>query len=211
MLNGGQSCTAAKRFIVVKEVREAFEAALVAEMRDYALEDPLLETSRLGPMVGIEARDQIHEQVEASITGGARLLLGGVIPKGVGAWYPPTVLSSVCPGQPAHDDEVFGPVAAIIEADDEEDAIRIANASRFGLGAGVLTRDLDRGERIAAERLDAGAAFVNENVRSDPRMPFGGVKESGFGKEGGALGIREFVNAKTVRVRDAGPLDGESE
>ena len=201
LVNGGQSCIAAKRFIVVKEVSGAFEAALVEEMRSYAMEDPLLETSRLGPMVSVEARDSIHAQVEASVAGSARLLLGGAVPNRIGAWYPPTVLGSVMRGQPSYDDEVFGPVAAVIEAADEEDAIRIANASRFGLGGGVLTADLARGESIAAERLDAGAVFVNESVRSDPRMPFGGVKNSGFGREGGAHGIREFVNAKTVHVR----------
>jgi succinate-semialdehyde dehydrogenase / glutarate-semialdehyde dehydrogenase len=118
-----------------------------------------------------------------------------------GAWYPPTVLTDVAPGQPAHDDEVFGPVAAIIEADDEAEAIAIANASEFGLGSAVLTRDLERGERIAAEELDAGLAFVNDNVRSDPRMPFGGVKHSGFGRECAGYGIREFVNIKSVHVK----------
>jgi Aldehyde dehydrogenase family len=182
LVNGGQSCIAAKRFIVVTEVIGAFEAAPVEEMRGYAMEDPFLDTSWLGPMVSVDARDKIHAQVEASVSGGARLLLGGAIPKRIGAWYPPTVLGSVTPGQPAHDDEVFGPVAAVIKAANEEDAIRDANASRFGLGGGVLTADLARGERIAAERLDAGAVFVNGNVRSDPRMPFGGVKNRPGGR-----------------------------
>ena len=132
---------------------------------------------------------------------GARLLLGGVVPQQRGAWYPPTVLTNVGGGQPAHDEEVFGPVAAIIEARDEADAIAIANASEFGLGSAVLTRDLQRGERIAAEELEAGVAFVNDNVRSDPRMPFGGVKHSGFGRECAGFGIREFVNIKSVHVK----------
>ena len=118
---------------------------------------------------------------------GAKLLLGGKVPDRPGAWYPATVLTDVRPGQPAHDEEVFGPVAAIIAADDEADAIRIANASEFGLGSGVLTADLDRGRRIAAEELEAGMSFVNENVRSDPRTPFGGVKHSGYGRECGVL------------------------
>jgi succinate-semialdehyde dehydrogenase/glutarate-semialdehyde dehydrogenase len=139
--------------------------------------------------------------VAESIRKGARLLLGGKVPDRPGAWYPATVLTNVHAGQPAHDEEVFGPVAAIIVADDEKDAIRIANASEFGLGSGVLTNDVDRGRRIAAKELDAGLSFVNENVRSDPRMPFGGVKHSGYGRECGAFGIREFTNIKSVHVR----------
>jgi len=163
--------------------------------------DPTKDGTRLGPMVSVKARDEIHHQVEASIAKGARLLLGGKVPDRPGAWYPATVLSDVQPGQPAHDEEVFGPVAAIIAADDEADAIRIANASEFGLGSGVLTSDLARGRRIAAEELEAGMSFVNENVRSDPRTPFGGVKHSGYGRECGVFGIREFVNIKTVHVK----------
>jgi succinate-semialdehyde dehydrogenase/glutarate-semialdehyde dehydrogenase len=201
MVNGGQSCIAGKRFIVVGAVRAQFEDALVAAMRAFEPGDPRDAATRLGPMQSVEARDQIHGQVEASVRAGAKLLLGGVVPNRRGAWYPPTVLTDVAAGQPAHDDEVFGPVAAIIEARDEADAIAIANASEFGLGSGVLTRDLRRGERIAAEELDAGLAFVNDNVRSDPRMPFGGVKHSGFGRECADFGIREFVNIKSVVVK----------
>jgi len=201
MVNAGQSCIAGKRFIVVREVRAAFEDALVAAMRGYEMGDPRDPATRLGPLQSVAARDQVHAQVEASVRAGARLLLGGVVPAQRGAWYPPTVLSGVAAGQPAHDEEVFGPVAAVIEAADERDAIAIANASEFGLGSGVLTRDLARGERIAAEELDAGLSFVNDNVRSDPRMPFGGVKHSGFGRECGAFGMREFVNIKSVHVK----------
>jgi len=203
MVNGGQSCIAGKRFIVVREVRAAFEAALVDEMRRYEMGDPLDAATKLGPMQSVEARDAIHAQVEESVRLGAKRLLGGVVPDRPGAWYPPTVLGNVRPGQPAHDDEIFGPVAAVIEAADEREAIAIANASEFGLGSGVLTRDLARGERIAAEELDAGVSFVNENVRSDPRMPFGGVKNSGYGRECADFGIREFVNIKSVHVKGA--------
>jgi len=201
MVNGGQSCIAGKRFIVVRSILEPFERALVDAMRGYEMGDPTKEGTKLGPMQSIKARDEIHSQVEESIANGAKLLLGGKVPDPPGAWYPATVLSNVRPGQPAHDEEVFGPVAAIIAADNEKDAIRIANSSEFGLGSGVLTGDIDRGRRIAAEELEAGMSFVNENVRSDPRTPFGGVKHSGFGRECGVFGIREFVNIKTVHVK----------
>ena len=201
MVNGGQSCIAGKRFIVVRSVLEQFESALVDAMRGFEMGDPTKEGTKLGPMQSVKARDEIHRQVTESVRKGARLLLGGHVPDRPGAWYPATVLTSVLPGQPAHDEEVFGPVAAIIAAEEEKDAIRIANQSEFGLGSGVLTGNPDRGRRIAAEELDAGLSFVNENVRSDPRMPFGGVKHSGYGRECSELGIREFTNIKSVHVR----------
>ena len=204
MVNGGQSCIAGKRFIVVRSILEPFEKAMVEAMRGYAMGDPAAEGTKLGPMQSMKARDEIHEQVRGSVANGAKLLLGGEIPDRAGAWYPATVLTDVREGQPAHDEEVFGPVAAIIAADDEQDAIRIANDSEFGLGSGVLTSDLDRGRRIASEKLEAGMSFVNENVRSDPRAPFGGVKHSGYGRECSAFGIREFVNIKTVHVKPLG-------
>ena len=204
MVNGGQSCIAGKRFIVVREVLEAFENAMVEAMRAYEVGDPREERTKLGPLQSVHARDEIHAQVTQSIANGARLLLGGDVPDRPGAWYPATVLADVKPGQPAHDEEVFGPVAAIIAAENEADAIRIANASEYGLGSGVLTGDVDRGRRIAAEELEAGLSFVNENVRSDPRMPFGGVKHSGYGRECSAFGIREFTNIKSVHVRGLG-------
>ncbi|HEY6663479.1 MAG TPA: NAD-dependent succinate-semialdehyde dehydrogenase, partial [Sphingomicrobium sp.] len=201
MVNGGQSCIAGKRFIVVRSIIEPFETALTEAMRGYDMGDPAKDDTKLGPMVSVKARDEIHRQVEDSIAKGARLLLGGNIPDRPGAWYPATILTDVRAGQSAHDEEVFGPVAAIIAAQDEADAIRIANASEFGLGSGVLTSDLDRGRRIAADELEAGMSFVNENVRSDPRTPFGGVKHSGYGRECGSFGIHEFVNIKTVHVK----------
>jgi succinate-semialdehyde dehydrogenase/glutarate-semialdehyde dehydrogenase len=200
MVNAGQSCVAGKRFIVVEAIAEAFEKALVEAMSAWTPADPTDPAARLGPLVSIAARDEIHRQVRESRDKGARLLLGGVIPDRPGAWYPATVLADVAPGQPAHDEEIFGPVAAVIRARDEADALRIANDNCFGLGSGVITGDLARGERIAAEALDAGMAFVNRQVASDPRLPFGGIKDSGNGRECGRYGILEFVNIKTVVV-----------
>jgi len=208
MVNGGQSCIAGKRFIVVRSILEPFENALTEAMRGFEMGDPAQDGTKFGPMQSVKARDEIHKQVTESVAKGARLLLGGEVPDRAGAWYPATVLTDVRPGQPAHDEEVFGPVAAIIAADDEADAIRIANDSEFGLGSGVLTADLDRGRRIAADELEAGMSFVNENVRSDPRTPFGGVKHSGFGRECGVFGIHEFVNIKTVHVKPMGQGGG---
>jgi succinate-semialdehyde dehydrogenase/glutarate-semialdehyde dehydrogenase len=138
--------------------------------------------------------------VTTSVERGATLLLGGETPEGPGAFYPPTILANVEKGMPAYDEEVFGPVAAVIAARDEEDAIRIANDTPYGLGAAVFTRDVARGEKIAAERLEAGSCFVNAFVKSDPRLPFGGVKASGYGRELSELGIREFAYAKTVYI-----------
>jgi succinate-semialdehyde dehydrogenase/glutarate-semialdehyde dehydrogenase len=198
LINGGQSCIAAKRFIVVEPARKRFEALLTEAMGNVWPGDPLLEETAMGPLARRDLRDDLHKQVEASVAKGARLLLGGKVPPGPGAFYPPTVLADVGPGMPAYEEETFGPVAAVIPARDEADALRIANSSRFGLGAAVFTRDLARGERIAAEELEAGNCFVNSFVRSDPRLPFGGVKESGYGRELSHFGIREFVNIKTV-------------
>jgi succinate-semialdehyde dehydrogenase / glutarate-semialdehyde dehydrogenase len=200
LINNGQSCIAAKRFIPVEAVREEFTERFARAMRAVELGDPMREDTRLGPQARVDLRDDLHRQVEASIAAGARLLCGGTVPERPGAWYPATVLADVGPGQPAYDEELFGPVAAIIGAGDEEDAIRIANDSRFGLGAAVFTRDHGRGRRIAETRLAAGACFVNGKVVSDPRLPFGGIKESGYGRELSAFGIREFVNIKTVYV-----------
>jgi succinate-semialdehyde dehydrogenase/glutarate-semialdehyde dehydrogenase len=200
LINSGQSCIAAKRFVVVEAVRERFESLLVERLRAAPVGDPREEGVEVGPMARIELRDELHDQVEGTVAAGATCLLGGEVAPGPGAFYPPTVLSGVGPGMPAYDEELFGPVAAIIPAADESEALRIANDSVFGLGAAVFTGDRQRGERIALEELEAGSCFVNDFVRSDPRLPFGGVKESGYGRELSSFGIREFVNIKTVYV-----------
>ncbi len=201
MTNTGQACDGAKRFIVVEAVRAEFEAAVVAEMQAYVMGDPKDAATKVGPMEGFKTRDEIADQVKRSLDAGARLLLGGVVPDRPGAWYPATILTDVRPGQAAYEEEIFGPVASIIPAVDEADAIRIANDSSFGLGGAVFTRDLARGERIAAEDLDSGSAFVNRNVRSNPAVPFGGIKDSGYGRELSDLGIHAFCNIKTVMVQ----------
>jgi succinate-semialdehyde dehydrogenase/glutarate-semialdehyde dehydrogenase len=201
LINGGQSCIAAKRFLVPDAIRAEFERRFVELARSKSMGDPLDESHDIGPQARHELRDELHDQVRESVSRGARCLLGGEIPDDPGAYYPPTVLTDVRPGMPAYEDELFGPVAAIIPVKDEEEAIRVANDSVFGLGAAVFTRDAARGEEIARRRLQAGCCFVNGFVKSDPRLPFGGIKQSGFGRELGRHGIREFVNVKTVWVR----------
>lgn len=198
--NSGQSCIAAKRFIVVAPRYAAFEEALRRSLAAFCMGDPADPVTDLGPLARLDLRATLHEQVTRSVAAGAKLLLGGTVPDGPGAFYPPTLLGGVTPGMPAFDEETFGPVAALIRAEDEEDAVRLANCSPYGLGAAVFTRDRARGEKIAHERLEAGNCFVNAFVKSDPRLPFGGIKSSGYGRELALVGIREFVNVKTVYV-----------
>lgn len=201
LLNSGQSCIAAKRFIVHRAVLEAFEKRFTKVMKGKSFGDPMDPTSDIGPMARVDLRDELHDQVTRSVAKGAKLLCGGVVPEQAGAWYPPTVLTNVSRGMPAFDQELFGPVAAIIAADNDDDAIAIANDSEFGLGAAVFTRDLVKGETIARDYLDAGSVAVNDFVRSDPRLPFGGIKTSGYGRELSSEGIREFMNVKTVVIQ----------
>ena len=198
--NSGQSCIAAKRFIVVASQQEAFEALLLERMKAYRMGSPLDDATDLGPLARTDLRDTLHEQVQKSVAAGARLLLGGSLPDGPGAFYPPTLLTGVTAGMPVFDEETFGPVAAVVRADSEDHAVELANNTSYGLGAAVFTRDVAKGERIASERLEAGSCFVNAFVKSDPRLPFGGVKNSGYGRELAQAGIREFVNVKTVYV-----------
>ncbi|QJD94654.1 NAD-dependent succinate-semialdehyde dehydrogenase [Mucilaginibacter robiniae] len=201
LINSGQSCIAAKRFIVVKEVAEKFTQLMLAKMKVKVMGDPLSEQTEVGPQARIDLRDDLHQQVQASIEKGAQCLLGGEVPEGTNAFYPPTILTQVKKGMPAFDEELFGPVASIIEVADEAEALAVANNSVFGLGSAVFTQDLERGQRIAETGLEAGSCFVNSLVKSDPRLPFGGIKESGFGRELGLFGIHEFVNIKTVYIR----------
>ena len=197
LVNSGQSCIAAKRFIVVESVAETFIPKFVDQLRSRRMGDPMARETQVGPQARVELRDDLHRQVEESIKRGARRLLGGEVPSGTGAFYPPTLLAAVDKGMPAFDEETFGPVAAVIRAKDEADAVRLANDSQFGLGAALWTRDHARAERLAAE-IEAGAVFVNGLVKSDPRLPFGGIKKSGYGRELSEYGIREFVNIKSV-------------
>lgn len=201
LINSGQSCIAAKRFIVVKEIESEFTELLRKKMTSKVMGDPLDEKSDIGPQARPDLRDDLHKQVTESIKMGAKCILGGEIPESSYAFYPATILTNVKKGMPAYDEELFGPVAAIIHAADEADAILIANDSLFGLGAAVFTHDAKRGEKIASDYLNAGSCFVNTFVKSDPRLPFGGIKQSGFGRELGLYGIREFVNAKTVYIK----------
>jgi acyl-CoA reductase-like NAD-dependent aldehyde dehydrogenase len=196
--NNGQSCIAAKRFIVVGDA-DGFARRLAARMRSLVVGDPLDPATQVGPLARPDLAADLHAQVERSLAAGARLLAGGVRPAGPGAFYPPTVLADVEPGMAAFDEETFGPLAPVIRAREESHAIELANRSRFGLGASVWTRDVARGEALARE-IEAGAVFVNGVVKSDPRLPFGGIKRSGHGRELGAAGIRELVNLKTVWV-----------
>jgi succinate-semialdehyde dehydrogenase/glutarate-semialdehyde dehydrogenase len=201
LVNSGQSCVAAKRFVVVKSLRKEFEKRMVEKMKAATYGDPKDRSNTIGPMARADLREELHKQVLESIDKGAKLLCGGFIPEGEGAFYPPSVLTNVKKGMPAYDEELFGPVAAIIEAKDEKDALRIANDSIYGLGGAIFSKDRKRAEQLAAEEMEAGNCFVNAQVHSDMRMPFGGVKQSGYGRELGVFGIREFVNAKSVFIQ----------
>ena len=199
LVNSGQSCIAAKRFIVVEAVANQFLDCFGAELGQRKVGDPLQPGTDIGPQARTDLRASLHRQVEESVARGARLLFGGRLPEGPGAFYPPTLLTAVSPGMPAFDEETFGPVAAVIHARDEGEAIRLANASAYGLGASLWTGDRERAERLAAD-IEAGCVFVNAIVKSDPRLPFGGIKRSGYGRELSEYGLREFVNIKTVSI-----------
>lgn len=199
--NCGQVCIAAKRIIALPSIRDELVEKIKSLVGEYKMGDPLDPNTNLGPMASEALRSALHEQVEKSIKLGAKLIFGGQIPNHQGFYYPPTLLVDVHKGMPAFDDELFGPVIAVISASDEAEAIQLANESRYGLGAAVFTRDEKRGEHIAQYEIEAGACFVNAFVASDPRVPFGGIKRSGFGRELSREGILEFVNTKTVAIQ----------
>lgn len=199
LINSGQSCIAAKRFIVVEEVADRFIEIFAVAMQNRVMGDPLDRATNVGPQARVDLRDSLHRQVEASIQKGARLELGGKPLAGKGAFYPPTLLTGVTPGMAAFDEETFGPVAAVIRARNESDAIRLANAVSLGLGSSLWTEDRARARRLAQD-IEAGSVFVNGLVKSDPRLPFGGIKRSGYGRELSEFGIHEFVNIKSVWI-----------
>ena len=198
LINTGQSCIAAKRFIVTEKNSEAFTEKVLALLSQKEFGDPTTDNFSLGSMAREDLRNQLQKQVQSSIEKGANCLLGGTIPDCDGFYYPATLLTNVSKGMPAYNEELFGPVATIITARNEEDALNIANDTSFGLGAALFTSNKERGTELASRRLEAGCVFINDFVKSDPRLPFGGIKQSGFGRELSFLGIQEFVNCKTV-------------
>ncbi len=201
LLNAGQSCIGAKRFIVMESIYGAFRDEFVKLMKQATYGDPNNELVAIGPLARKDLRDQLHEQVTESLAKGATLLCGGFIPGKDNAFYPPTVLENIGQEMPAYKEELFGPVASLFKVKNEEDAIRIANDTTFGLGAAIFTSDMDKAGELAEKGVEAGNVFVNSSVKSDPRLPFGGIKESGYGRELSLLGIREFVNVKTIVIK----------
>jgi succinate-semialdehyde dehydrogenase / glutarate-semialdehyde dehydrogenase len=195
--NAGQSCIAAKRFLVADSVYDEFVSRFTDHVRALTFGDPLEPDTEIGPMAREDLRDGLHDQVTRSVEAGAKVVLGGTLPDRPGAFYPPTIVTEIHPGMAAFDEETFGPVAAILRVKDEAEAVELANNSRYGLGSSIWSKDVERANRVGA-RLETGMVFVNSMTRSDPRLPFGGVKASGFGRELWVQGIRSFVNTKTV-------------
>lgn len=202
IVNGGQTCTSAKRFIVLDQVYDEFRDKFVEAMKQVKFGDPNDADNDMGPLARKDLREDLQEQVSQSIDKGAKCLIGGEIPEGKGYYYPPTVLEDVKPGMPAYDDELFGPVATLFRVRDEDEAIRIANDHKYGLGGGVFSKDIERATNIARTKIDTGMVNINTYSLAKPNMPFGGVKSSGFGREHGGFGIREFVNIKSISVKD---------
>ena len=201
--NNGETCVAAKRFIVEADIYDDFKKAFVEKMKAIKFGDPTGDAADIGPMARKDLREKLHDQVEESIKKGAEVLCGGELPDQKGYFYPATILANLKPGMPAYDDELFGPVASLIKAEDEEEAFKIANASEFGLGGGIITKDEEKAFELAKKHFDTGMVFINSFGVAQPNMPFGGVKNSGYGNEHGGFGVREFVNAKAVmRLND---------
>lgn len=200
LYNNGQTCINGKRFIVTDKVYDAFLEKFVGRFEGVKLGDPTDKDSDMGPMSSADLRDDLQKQVDESVSKGAKIACGGKIPDGPGAFYPATVLTDVAPGQPAYDDELFGPVASVIRAKDDEDAMRLANDSRYGLGGGILCGNTDRAIELASKHFDTGMVYINTYGVADPSMPFGGVKNSGYGREHGGFGVKEFANAKAIFI-----------
>ncbi|MEO1022937.1 MAG: NAD-dependent succinate-semialdehyde dehydrogenase [Bacteroidota bacterium] len=198
LLNNGQSCIAAKRVIVVDEVYNEFLELFKTEFQQAVVGDPLKEQTSIGPMARVDLRDELHRQVSESVQQGATLVFGGKKPHGKGAFYPVTLLTDVKKNMPAYSEELFGPVASVIKVRNEQEAIAVANDTDYGLGASIYTANIERAQQLASENIEAGSVFINGFVKSDPRLPFGGIKHSGYGRELGIFGIREFVNIKTI-------------
>ncbi|SDW68339.1 NAD-dependent succinate-semialdehyde dehydrogenase [Roseicitreum antarcticum] len=198
LYNNGETCVSAKRFIVTEKVYDAFVDAFVAQMKAITMGDPTDAANQLGPLSSQDQFDTVKAQVEGSVAKGATILCGGKAPDRTGAYYPATVLADLAPGMPAYDDEIFGPVASVIRARDDTDAMRLANESRYGLGGGIFSQDEDRAVRLARDHFDTGMIRINSFGAADPNMPFGGVKDSGYGREHGGFGMKEFVNVKSI-------------
>lgn len=199
LINTGQSCIAAKRFIVVERIYDEFLEKFMAFMKTYVPDDPTIDSTKIGPMASLDFAKDLKEQVDQSVQKGAKIALGGKLMEKEGAFFEPTILTDVEPGMPAYEEELFGPVAIVIKVKDAEEAIKVANDSVYGLGGSVWTADQEKGIEVA-RRVETGAMFINQMVASDPRLPFGGIKNSGYGRELSHLGIRAFVNQKTISL-----------
>jgi len=202
VINNGETCVAAKRFVVVDAVYDEFREKFVAQCKKLKMGDPTKEDTDLGPMARKDLRDDLHDQVMESVNAGATLTLGGEMPDSDGYFYPITILEDVEPGMPAYDDELFGPVASLIRVRDDQQAMRVANDSRYGLGGGIFSQDTDKALRLAKDEFDTGMVNINGYNLAKPNLPFGGVKDSGYGREHGGFGIREFVNIKSIMVAE---------
>lgn len=200
LINNGETCVAAKRFIIVDSLYNDFRERIVKKFADAKSGDPMDDASDLGPLARKDLQEKLHEQVEDSVVKGATIAVGGQLPEGKGSFYPATILENVEKGQPAYDDELFGPVASLIRAKDQDDALRIANDSRYGLGGAIFSKDEDKAIRLAREEFDTGMVYINGYGLANPALPFGGVKNSGHGREHGGFGIKEFVNIKGLHV-----------
>ncbi len=200
LINNGETCVAAKRFIVVDSLYDEFRDRIVETFSNSKAGDPMDDSSDIGPLARKDLQEKLHEQVEESVKKGATISVGGKLPEGKGNFYPATILENVSEGQPAYDDELFGPVASLIRAKDQDDAMRIANDSRYGLGGAIFSKDEDKAIRLAREQFDTGMVYINGYGLANPALPFGGVKNSGHGREHGGFGIKEFVNIKGLHV-----------